>query len=211
MLRRNVCRIIMAIACIGAASTVRAGLFLSTGIGAGPFSFQAKNGENTPNYWGPTAQVQAGYSFYQHFDATLFGQYTPGNYALVSIERENAELIFAGAQFAWRMPERVIFSLQLGQGIYHLVRASGAEGEVPGKWTGPGVGIGFGGIYKVNKTHFLQITFQYMYMRAEAVKLEAGMAPEKRGVDQIGIFVTYVFNDFINHLTSGTLFNALFQ
>ncbi len=186
-----------------------AGVLLAGSLGSGSFSFRPQGQELTPNYLGFTPGLALGFSYKQHLDTGLFGEYTFAGFERFARPTQ-ASLIFAGAQVAARF-KGVTMGLRGGWAQYHLLRVNDVLEEIPGEWRGTGGGFFMGSLLQLAKKHYLQIAFEYNQLAVKPLVNKAVLGPSGRTIDQVMITVTYTFNEFINYLIGNTLFESIIK
>ena len=187
------------------------GWLLSPGAQVGVFSFQPEDEEPTPNYYAVGPRLSLGYSLAQRFDGALIATYSPGSKGAAVLGEEQASLVFSGFVLALRLEEALYLGIKGGEARYHLVRASGAPGEVEGAWIGPSGSVALGAIFEVERDASWELCLEMQHAVLSQVK--GGVVTGggvKRRLNQVALSLTYSYNSFVNSGIAGTLFDGFF-
>jgi hypothetical protein len=161
--------------------------------------------EPTPNYYGYGTLLSGGYSAKQVFDLGIFGAYTPANYKNATFPSGNAELTNYGGEVALRLGESVYIGLRGGQGTYHLLSTATPD-ELPGKWSGPAGELAIGGVMKLTKNSFCQVSLDFMHGVFKQTEPGAAEIEGRRRFDGVAVTFSYVYNHYKSYLIDNTIF-----
>ncbi len=193
-------------------SQAYAGLLVNPGLAWSIYSFEARQGEDTPNYSGYSPSAVLGYSFGQLLDLGLDLSYTGGSLGKAEFGGERTTLLAYGGVVAARIAESVYLGVTGGHGIYHhLEEMKADELEVKGKWQGPTIGFRLGAFFPSSKTNATQFTFGFLHAIVSPHSSSDGNISEKRRLDQFSIGLSYVFNGYENAMIDNSLFGQYFK
>lgn len=188
-------------------SVLFAGWLISADPSVNVFSLRSLSFENTPNYYGVGFNSQAGFSFRQILDASVYLSYVPGTTRRATIGEEEAQFIFYGTQLGIRIEEQAYIGLILGTPSYRLI--SFTEDAVKGYWQGQGGGLRVGTLYEIEKERSVQLTFDYIF--ADLLQQNVKTIPvPRRQLDIMSFSLNYTFNSFVPKSRVKSILNQLF-
>jgi hypothetical protein len=188
-------------------SSAFAGYKLSGELGASALSFRAKKGETTPNYYSLSPGFSLGYSDEQVFDGGFFFRYYPGSYGQIKLKTDLTILYYGVQASAW-FKEEVVIGGRAGFGNYQATKHN-IKNEVPGRWEGLGGSVFLGTLFKITKSQFIELSFEYTQLQ---VKPKAGTTEKLvRTIDVISLNLNYTFNHFVRYLLENSLFRSVFS
>ena len=188
------------VAALGTASAAHAGVIVAPGVAYRLSSLKPITDEATPNYYSYGLSLVAGWSIAQVIDVAGFIHYAPSRTRAPSVTDEALQYVAYGAELGFRMDSLIYLGLRAGVCNYQMFHAR-SDDELRGKWDGPSLGGSLGVIKKINRDHFLQMTFDLDSANLAVTK--AGQ-PGHRKIDTFGLSVTYVFNTFDDFLFGNT-------
>jgi len=200
-------------AAVFAASTAYGGFLLAPGLRSGVMSFDDKDSEPTPNYYGFGGALSVGYSAGQKFDMALFGQYSPGKQKRPVANAEDASLFAYGGEIAARINDRVYFGVRGGTATYNLL-APPQENEINGKWTGPAFGFSIGAFASQDRDgmHAWQVTLDALHAIVSPVDEVAKFyEDDKRRITCFSLSLTFVFNRRADNVIENRLFKSFLE
>lgn len=171
------------------------------------FSFEPKDDEKTPNYYGFGARLGLGYSFNQVFDVDLWGEYTPGRLKSAEIGIEDSVLGGYGGELAFRIQKTIFIGLRGGGFFYNLVSQKD-ENEIDGRWAGVGGILSIGASFANSKESFWQVTLDSSYISLSAEESTEG-EEEDRVINAFSVSLAYAFNQYRTSRPSGFFGNFL--
>ena len=139
-------------------AVAEAGALVSPSVRWGAYAFRPLEQESTPNYFGVGGGIRAGYSIGQTVDFALFYDYIPGKleHSGTPIEHTSA-LSFGGFEVGFRILESLFLAGRVGRMDFHLFDRTDPN-EIGGHWAGLGAGGSVGGIVKIDRSKFWQVS-----------------------------------------------------
>ncbi len=183
-----------------------AAAFIAASVGAHVFSFQSKDGEVTPNYYGIASQFNLGCALSPHLDISTFGAYLPAGAHIPKVGQETARLMEYGGEISWQFSDAFL-ALKGGPVTYLLRNPQGVEGEITGQWRGTGGGIELGSFQKVERHQSWQISLAYFYILLQSPNQDQ---PASRHLHQIGIQARYTFGGLLRRWAQHSIFDHVF-
>ena len=171
----------------------QAGFLLSPGVSWRSFSFQPRDKEPTPNYYGYGFGLNLGWSIGQVVDVVGYGRYTPARLKKAEPLQENATLWGYGGELAFRLARTIYVAGRGGRYFYNLLHQKD-ENEVRGRWAGVGGGGSVGAQFNTSRTSGWQISVDYT--RIFLKKEELGEQEEDIGrtMDAFSLSLCFLIN-----------------
>ena len=186
---------------------------MATGVRAGVMSFDAKDEEPTPNYYGVGGALSVGYSAGQKLDMALFGQYSPGKKNRPIANDEDASFFAYGGELGVRFANSVYMGARGGTAAYNLLIPP-TEHEIDGKWSGPAVGFSIGSYMNRDRdgASSWQATLDVLHaIISPADEVAESYGDEKRRITCFSFSVAYVFNKQADNVIENMLFKSFLE
>lgn len=190
-----------------------AGLLIAPGMRAGVMSFEDKDGEPTPNYYGIGGALSVGYSVGQKLDLALFGQYSPGKQKRPVVNEEDATLFAYGGEIGGRFSDRVYFAVRGGSATYNLL-APPRENEINGKWSGPAFGFSVGAYFVTDRegSSSWQATLDVLHaIITPSDPVADAYGDDSRRITCFSFSLTYVLNKQADTVIENLLFKGFLE
>jgi hypothetical protein len=167
------------------------------------FSFQPKTDEPTPNYESFALRGVVGLTWRSGYELGLMAEYLPSRLGSATWNPQEAEHVKLGALLMSRIDDALVFGLSGGKSVFRLFNKTDINEVEDGSWSGNFAGLQFGGIYAEDRDSSQRIMVHF-----ESALLTHDSTGETNKINEFGISLTYVFQDFVSSLSKNKIFRG---